>query len=337
MKRALVLILCAAALAVAGVRVATARTTRTAATTGIVVVNTNLAYENGAAAGTGMVLTPNGEVLTNNHVIRGATSIRVVVPQTHRSYSARVVGYDVSADVAVLQLSNASGLATVTIGDSSRLEGGQSVTAVGNAGGTGSLTVTTGRIVGLHRGITVSDDQGGTEQLADLVETDASLQPGDSGGPLLDAAGRVVGMDTAASAGFYFQGGGGGDGFAIPIDRAVTLVKQIAAGRSSAQVHIGGTALLGVSIQPSGYYGASGSYHPGLVVENVVQGSPAAKAGIAAGDVITALGGRAVASQNAVVSLLLQRRPGDRIAVTWIDEATGSHTATVTLAGGPPQ
>jgi len=336
-KRILVLLLSATALAVAGVHVATAHTTRVAVTNGVVVVNTNLAYENGAAAGTGMVLTANGEVLTNNHVIRGATSIRVVVPQTHRSYAARVVGYSVSADVAILQLRNASGLATVSLGDSSKLENGEAVTAVGNAGGTGSLTVTTGSIVRLQRSITVSDDQGGTEQLANIIETDASLQPGDSGGPLLDSAGQVIGMDTAASAGFYFQGGGGGDGFAIPIDRAATLAKQIEAGRASAQVHVGGTALLGVSIQPSGYYDASGAYHPGLVVENVVPGSPAAKAGVAAGDVITALGGHPVASQNAVVALLLPHHPGERIAVTWIDQATGSHTATVALANGPPQ
>jgi S1-C subfamily serine protease len=246
MKRAFALLLAAAGLVV-GVHAALAHTSRATVQTGVVVVNTNLAYENGEAAGTGIVLTSNGEVLTNNHVIRGATTIHVVLPQTKRSYTARVVGYDLTADVALLQLQHASGLATASIGNSSTLRRGQSVTAVGNAGGTGSLTVTTGRITGLGRTITVSDDQGGAVQLVDLLETDASLQPGDSGGPLLDSAHRVVGMDSAASANFSFRGSS--DAYAIPIDRAVSIAKQIVAGHGTAQVHVGGTAFLGVQAQ----------------------------------------------------------------------------------------
>ncbi len=228
MRRAFALLLAAAGLVV-GVHAALAHPSRTAVQTGVVVVNTNLAYENGEAAGTGIVLTSNGEVLTNNHVIRGATTIHVVLPQTKRSYTARVLGYDVTADVALLQLQHASGLATASIGNSSTLRRGQSVTAVGNAGGTGSLTVTTGRITGLGRTITVNDDQGGAVQLVDLLETDASLQPGDSGGPLLDSARRVVGMDSAASASFSFRGSN--DAYAIPINRAVSLARQIVAGQ----------------------------------------------------------------------------------------------------------
>jgi len=333
-SRILPLVLVAAALA-AGARVATARTTRGAATDGIVVVDTNLAYENGAAAGTGMVLTPGGEVLTNNHVIRGATTIRVIVPSTHHTYSARVVGYDLDADVAILQLKGASGLATVSTGSSGGLKRGQDVTAVGNAGGTGTLTSTTGSVVALGRNITVSDDQGGAEQLQGLVETDAPLQPGDSGGPLLDGSGRVIGMDTAASAGFTFQPGGS-EGFAIPIDRALAIAKQIVAGRSSAQVHVGGTAFLGVQLQPSGYY-RSGQYSAGQMVDGVVPGSPVANAGIVAGDVITKVDGHSVDSSAALISLLLQRHPGDRVTLAWVDELAGVHTGTITLASGPPQ
>jgi S1-C subfamily serine protease len=333
MKRKLALAL---ALAVAiGAHAAFAHTSRATVQTGVVVVETNLAYQNGAAAGTGMVLTSSGEVLTNNHVIRGATTIKVIVPQTKKTYAARVLGYDPSADVAVLQLKNASGLATVEIGDSSKIASGQSVTAVGNAGGTGSLTVTTGTITGLHRTITVSDDQGGAVQLHNLVETNASLQPGDSGGPLLDGANHVIGMDSAASAGFSFQQSGS-DGYAIPVNTAVTLAKQIAADRSSAQVHVGGTAFLGVDVQPSGYF-RGGAFAAGEAVVGVVPGSPAAKAGIVAGDVITAINGHAVNSPTAVVAQLLPLHPGSRITVKWVDQSTGTHSASVALASGPPQ
>src|SRR5438105_234402 len=173
--------------------------------TGVVVVDTKLAYQGGAAAGTGIVLTSSGEVLTNNHVIQGATSVDVVVPGTSHHYSARVVGYDQTADVAVLQLSGASNLKTAALGDSSKLTTGQAVHAVGNAGGTGTLTPAGGTITGLGKAITVGDTQGASKRLTGLIETNAALQPGDSGGPLLTANGRVIGMDTAASTGFGFQ------------------------------------------------------------------------------------------------------------------------------------
>jgi len=334
-RLALGLALSGAIAAAIGVHAALARTSKATVQTGVVVVRTNLAYENGAAAGTGMVLTPSGEVLTNNHVIRGATTIKVIVPQTKKTYAARVLGYDVTADVALLRLESASGLATVSIGDSVKIASGQAVTAVGNAGGTGSLTVTTGTVTGLHRTITVSDDRGGTVQLRDLVETNASLQPGDSGGPLLNGAREVIGMDSAASAGFTFRHSGG-DSYAIPIDTAKTLAKQIAAGRSSALVHVGGTGFLGVDVQPSGSF-RGGGLVAGEAVVGVVPGSPAAKAGIVAGDVIAAVNGRAVSSPTAVVGQLLRRHPGDRVTVRWVDRSTGAHTASVTLASGPPQ
>ena len=333
-RRAFVALAAAAGLAF-GVHSALAHTSKATVQTGVVVVETNLAYQNGAAAGTGIVLTSSGEVLTNNHVIRGATTIKVIVPQTKKTYTARVLGYDLTADVALLQLNNASGLSTVSVGDSSKVTNGQSVTAVGNAGGSGSLTVTTGAITGLHRTIAVSDDQGGAVQLRNLVETNASLQPGDSGGPLLNSANQVVGMDSAASAGFSFQESGS-DAYAIPIDTAMTIAKQIVAGRSSAQVHVGGTAFLGVDVQPSGYF-RGGAFAAGEAVVGVVPGSPAAKAGIVAGDVITAVNGHAVNSPTAVVAQLLSRHPGDKVTVKWVDQSTGSHTASVTLASGPPQ
>lgn len=328
MKR-IALLLASLAAAGAGARAAFAHTARATVQTGVVVVNTNLAFHNGAAAGTGIVLTSSGEVATNNHVIRGASTITVVVPQTHRRYAARVVGYDVADDVAVLQLQHAAGLAAVTLGDSASLRVGQSVSAVGNAGGTGSLTVTTGTITGLARAITVADESG-AERLAGLVETDAQLQPGDSGGPLLDSGERVIGIDTAASAGFSFRNAN--DGYAIPIDKVVTIAKQVVAGHGSATVHVGETAFLGVSVQSADAYGGGG-----VLVGGVVSGGPAAKGGLGAGDIITRVGGRAVASQSALVAALLLHHPGDRVAVSWTGRLGGDHAATVTLASGPPQ
>jgi S1-C subfamily serine protease len=301
---------------------------------GIVVVQTGLGYEDGEAAGTGMVLTSSGEVLTNNHVIAGATTIRVVVPGTGRTYAASVVGYDVSDDVAVLQLQRASGLATVRIGDSSTLSVGQAVLAVGNAGGTGSLTSAMGTVTGLGRTITASTENGRAEQLTGLLETNAAVQPGDSGGPLLDSSGRVVGMDTAASRngggeGFSSYASSTSDAYAIPIDRALSIARQIEAGDSSATVHVGGTAFLGVSVASEPGSGAA--------VEGVVSGSAAEHAGLASDDTITAIDGQTINSAEAVASALEQKRPGDTVSLRWADGYGTHHTANVTLASGPPQ
>ena len=195
-----------------------------------------------------MVLTSSGVVLTNNHVIRNATAIRVVVPATGRSFTAKVVGYDASDDVAVLQAGGASNLKTIPLGDSATLNAGQSVKALGNAGGTGSLRAASGTVTGVDRAITVGDDQGGSESLTGMIETNAAVQPGDSGGPLMNAAGQVVGMDTAASAGNGFEQAATSDGYAIPINKALAIAVRIMRGNASAAIHIGGTAFLGVEV-----------------------------------------------------------------------------------------
>jgi S1-C subfamily serine protease len=301
------------------------------ATTGVLAIETNLQFVGAQAAGTGMVVTSSGIVLTNNHVIRGATTIKAVDPSTGRSYRATVLGYSIGADVAVLRLASASGLATVSWGRSSSLRKGQSVSAVGNADGAGSLVTTTGTITGLGRTITVRDDQGGTARLQGLIQTNANLRPGDSGGPLLDSSGRVIGIDTAASTGYSFQSGGG-DGYAIPIDRARSIMSQILAGRSSATVHVGATAFLGV-------LGAASRFSDvdGVLVQQVVSGAPAERAGLERGDVITRVGGRSVTSATAISSLLQLKKPGDRIAISWVDRVGNTRSASVKLASGPPQ
>lgn len=329
--RVLVLVVVGTVLVGVGAGLAFARGAKAAPIgTGVVVVDTNLAYENGAAAGTGMVLTSSGEVLTNNHVIKGATSMRVVVPRTGRTYTATVVGYDVSDDVAVLQLAGASNLKTVTI-STAKLGVGKTVTALGNAGGTGTLVSAKGRITGLGKSITASDDQGGSEQLTGLIETNAALQPGDSGGPLLDGAGRVVGMDTAASTGFGFQAvTRTSDAYAIPIAKALSIAKAIVCGTASTTVHVGGTAFLGIEVQ-------SGPYGSGVVIAGVVSGGPADSAGLTAGDEITSVDGHSVSAPTDVSSLILTEKPGTTVTVTYTDQSGTSQTASVTLGSGPAQ
>jgi len=299
--------------------------------TGVVLIETNLAYQGAQAAGTGMVLTSSGEVLTNNHVIKGATELKVEVPSTGRSYNAEVVGYDVKDDVAVLQLRGASDLQTVSLGHSGDVGIGDSVLALGNAGGTGRLTPASGTVTRVNRAITV-DDQGGSESLSGLIETDAAVRPGDSGGPLLNSSGEVIGMDTAASA------SNPGDvsmsnsqGYAIPIDKALSIANQITSGNDSATVHVGGTAFLGVLAETSSY-GTSGA-----VVTQVVSGSPAEAAGMVPGDVITSVGGYTVSSPNDLSAVIATQKPGASVSAVYYDQYGTAQETSFTLGSGPPR
>jgi len=304
-----------------GSEASTGTTATAAQSVGIVEITTVLQYQNAQAAGTGMVLTSDGEVLTNNHVVDGATSVTVTVASTGRSYPATVVGTDPTDDVAVLQLSNASGLQTARLsGTAARV--GEAVTGVGNAGGTGSLTAAAGSVTALGQTITASDENGGnSEQLSGLIQTDAAIQAGDSGGPLFDTAtGRVIGMDTAASS------GGASQGYAIPIATAEEIARQIESGVDNATIHQGYPGFLGVSVQ-DGTDGAG--------VAGVLSGGPAAQAGITAGDVITAVGGSTVGSADDLSTALAGYGPGDRVRVTWVDTSGAAQSATVTLTTGP--
>ena len=300
-----------------------------AATTGVVTVHTRLAYSGGAAAGTGVVLTSSGTVLTNNHVIRGAGSIRVRVPSSGRSYTATVAGYSVSKDIALLELRDARGLATVRTGNSNTVEVGDRVTAVGNGGGAG-LTTKSGRVTGLGQSITVSS-AGEPFTLVGLIETTTPLRSGDSGGPLL-SDGRVIGIDAAASGGFSFEGSE--QGYAIPINRALKIAGQIEAGRRSSTVHVGPTAFLGVALRR---VGDGDEDVAGAIVEDVVPGSPAARAGMGTDDVITTFAGKRVPTVASLRKLVLQASPGQTVRVAWIDPSRGRTSAAVRLVAGPPQ
>jgi len=311
--------------------------------------------EQATSAGTGIVLTSNGEVLTNNHVIEGATAIKVTDIGNGKTYTAKVVGYDATQDVAVIQLQNASGLTIASLGNSSSVQTGDSVVALGNAGGKGGTpSVATGTVTALNQSITASDElSGASEQLTGLIEDNADIQPGDSGGSLVNSYGQVIGMDTAASTGYSFQSptGQGSTGsssaeqaYAIPINEALTIAKQIEAGTASADVHIGATAFLGVEIQPasegsgsggSGGFGGGQSSTSGVSLAGTLAGSPAANAGLGEGDEITALGGQSVSTAEDISQALVKYHPGDSISVTWVDSTGQSHTSTLTLASGP--
>jgi len=298
---------------------------------GIVDVNTTLGYGAGAGAGTGMILTTSGMILTNNHVIDGATSISVTLVANGRSYPATVVGTDATHDVAVIQIHGVSGLKPIPLGDSSAVAVGDSVVAIGNAGGVGGTPdVVTGSVTVLDQTITVTDEGGGNpETLSGLIQTNAPLQPGDSGGPLLNQAGQVLGIDTAASMGRRFRSSAS-EGLAVPINQALAIARQIQAGQSSATVRIGLPGFLGVDI-------ASGqtSAETGAPIAGVVDGSPAASAGLQAGDVITSLDGTTIPTPDGLSTATKSHRPGDKVTVGWTDASGARHHATVTLASGP--
>jgi S1-C subfamily serine protease len=296
----------------------------------IVDINTTLGG-GASAAGTGMVLTPTGEVLTNNHVIFGALAISVQLTSTGAIYSARVVGYDLARDVAVLQLDGASGLATIPIGDSSSVQVGDGVTALGNALGRGGAPASaTGTVTALDQSISASDESGtqAAENLAGMIQIDAAIKPGDSGGPLVDSGGNVIGMDTAASGGRQWQQTGAMEAFAIPMNTALSVAKRIEKSPSGSQTASGG--FLGVQVVDS-------TTPPGALVEGTQPGSPAAATGLGSGDVITSIGGMTVGSVLALQNILGKHHAGDRVLVTWVT-ASGQHEqATVALAAGAPK
>jgi S1-C subfamily serine protease len=313
---------------------------------GLVDVKSTLGFQQATAYGTGIVLTSNGEVLTNNHVVDGATSVSVTDIGNGKTYKATVVGYDESHDVAVLQLSGASGLTTATTGNSSTVKVGDGVVGLGNAGGVGGTpSVAAGTVTALNQSITASDEgSGSSEQLSGLIETNANIQAGDSGGPLVNAYGQVIGMDTAASSNFQFGNGSpfgdngssnsgqgsGTQGFAIPINTALSIASQIEAGQASSTVHIGATAFLGLEIASSNQQDSSG-----VALAGVASGTPAASAGLSQGDVITSLAGQSVSTGTDIQKILVGHHPGDKVSIGWTDPYGQSHTATVTLTSGP--
>jgi S1-C subfamily serine protease len=304
----------------------------------LVDINTNLSYQNEQAAGTGIVLTSNGEVLTNNHVIDGATSISVIDIGNGQTYKANVVGYDRTGDIAVIQLVGASGLATASIASASATVG-QGVVGVGNAGGAGGTPSSAGgSVTSLNQSITASDSGGGnSENLTGLIEMNCAIEPGDSGGALVTASGQVIGMDTAASSGASATGAAS-QAYAIPISTALSVARTIEAGKASSTIHIGATGFLGIQVQDTGAAtgGSSQGTTAGAVVDGTLQGSPGAGAGLVQGDVITGVDNTTVNNSTDLSKALEPHHPGDVIHLQWTDQSGTTHTSSVTLAVGPP-
>jgi S1-C subfamily serine protease len=333
----------------------------------VVDVTATLRYDDETASGTGFVIDPHTAlVLTNNHVIRDATAVTVTLPGTGRTFSARIVGADVPADIAVLQIRPEPGLTRAPLGDSATVSVGTPVIAIGNqAGADGSPVLAAGVISGTGRTIEAADGSSGfTETLHGMLATTAKIEPGDSGGPLADSAGVVIGMDTAAGT------DGAAPGYAIPIDTALAVARQIAAGRPGPGIVLGTGGFLG-TIMPSttapsprvqaaqengrqtnrarahGQAGClpteAGAGAPavvapaaaGALVDAVLCGSPAALAGLAAGDVITSADGRSVSSPDALNATVSACRPGSVVTVTWMSTAGAVRTRLIRLGTAP--
>jgi S1-C subfamily serine protease len=285
-------------------------------------------------------------VLTNNHVIDEATSVSATLVVSGKTYTAKVLGYDTTDDVALLQLVGASNLKTVTLSDSSKAKVGEAVLALGNAEGKGGLPSTAqGTIQALNQSIQASDSGANTtENLHGMIETDAPIQEGDSGGPLVNGSGAVVGMDTAANSSGYGPYSSATTGFAIPINTAVSIADQIKAGQATSKVHIGLAGFVGVNVVDAsspgdcasggdGFGGVAGNspVNSGALICQVYPNAPAAVAGLSSGDVITAVNGTAISSSDDLTNLIGATHPGDKLAISYVDQYGAKHSTTVNL------
>jgi S1-C subfamily serine protease len=356
-------------------------------------IDAAIQYSGGTSSeGTGMVISTDGLVLTNNHVIDGAKTIRVTLATTGRVFTATVVGYDSTRDVALLKLNGAARLKVVAMGNSAQVTLGTPVLALGNAEGQGGLpALAQGIINSLDKTISPTDEStGATETLRGMLQTNANIVSGDSGGPLANSAGQVIGMDTANAS--SSQGSSSVLGYAIPIDAALSVANQIAAGQASATVQIGLPGFLGVLVPQSssaspaqqasqqrqqiqqqqqqqqqqgggppgtgsGTGPGSGQTTPsaacanddadtsvpssiapastGALVDGVLCGTAAATAGLASGDVITAVNGHAVTTPGSLTAMMSGFRPGTKVTLSWQTVSGRPKTGTLTLGAAP--
>lgn len=259
--------------------------------------------------GTGMVLDTQGTVLTNAHVVTGATTLNVQVLAQPSIYQAKVLGVDTADDVAVLQIQKPGKLTPIPLGSSAGAQVGDPVVAIGNALGLapGGPTVTSGIISGLGRSLSTN-----TERLTGLLQTDAALNPGNSGGPLADASGKVIGMNTAVST------DGEGVGFAIPIDKITPLIDQLKKGNTASRPQ----GFLGVSLSTATSGGAQ--------ITTVSAGTPAAAAGLQVGDVITSIDSQAITSSGDGADYITSQAPGTKVTIHY-QRGGAAQTATATL------
>lgn len=288
-------------------------------------------YDNSSeAAGTGMIVTSDGYIITNKHVIEGADKVSIVMDNGDSYDSVRVVGEDPLNDVAYLKIDGASDLPTVTLGDSKTIAVGQPVLAIGNALGAYQNTVTQGIVSGLGRTITAYDSDGSNgEDLSDLIQTDAAINPGNSGGPLVNAGGEVIGINTATSTEYN------GLGFTIPISATKGMLNGIIENGRAERAYIG-VAYTPVTPEIAKAFDLPVKYGAYLKVGGnsrssaVATGGPAYKAGLQDGDIITKIGGVQIGSAGSLSSLVSEYKVGDTIEIEYI-RGTETRTTTVTL------
>lgn len=297
----------------------------------VVDIDADLSYQSATGAGTGIVIDPGGQVLTNNHVIEGATALRAHDIGNGQTYDVDVLGYDRSHDVALVQLRGAGGLPTAVLGNSSAVAVGDPVVAMGNAGGQGGApSAVPGHVIGVNQTVSATDSlTGSTETLNGLIAADTMIRPGDSGGPMVNNDGQVVGMNTAASGSYQMAAAQGGHGFAIPVAAAMPIVNQIRSGASSGTVHVGPSAFLGLAVSDS--HGG-----PGAQVKRVIPGTPAAGLGIGENDLVISIDNAPVNSATALTNVMDLHHPGDTVQVGWQQIGGPVQTGSVTLAAGPP-
>ncbi len=291
------------------------------------VVKIDVASQQGAGSGSGIILSSDGQILTNDHVVEGAGnggSIRVSFDDGSHA-DARILGTDPLTDTAVIQAEGVSGLTAATIGQSANLDVGQQVVAIGSPFGLES-TVTSGIVSALNRPVSVGADNQGNSTTYPAIQTDAAINPGNSGGPLVDTTGAVVGINssirTAPSAGTGAASGSIGLGFAIPIDEVMPIVDQMINGETPTHARIG------IGVGPLS--GDNADLVDGAQVSQVNAGSPAEQAGIRTGDVITKVDDTLITGPDSLVATVRSYRPGDEVEVTWMRNGQ-SQTATVTL------
>jgi S1-C subfamily serine protease len=278
----------------------------------------------GTAYGTGMVLTADGKVLTNYHVVAGTEKVAVTLATTGSTYLATVLGFDQAKDVALLQLANASGLDTVTI-DADQVTVGDQVAAVGNANGGMKLVKAAGSVTDTGQSLTVNSDSpwGNTEDLSGLVATNAGAVPGDSGGPMFDAQNEVLGITTAGSTKDHAS-------YAVPISTALAVVQQIETGQDAGTVRVGPAGFLGVKVTDSSQTGTGGP-----TVSSVVANSPADKAGMSVGSQITKIGNTTITATTNVAGVIRAVEPGQQVTIWWTTAKGKSRHATVTAGASP--
>ena len=282
------------------------------------------------SAGTGMIVSSDGYVLTNKHVIEGASKVQVVTSSGDTYDDVDIVGEDPLNDVAYLKINGAKDLPTITLGDSKSIAVGQPVLAIGNALGVYQNSVTQGIISGTGRSVTASDSNGSnSETLTDMLQTDAAINPGNSGGPLVNAAGDVIGINTAVST------SANGLGFAIPISATKGMLKRIMEDGKAERAYLGltyitVTAEVAKEAKLSVTHGAYIYNNSSRSGEAIVKNGPADKAGIKTGDVITKVGNIEVGRAGSISTLIGEYKVGDTVQLTYVRDGK-ENTTNVTL------